>query len=503
MMLLADLAITEPHPIRQPNGELRVSVDVVHRESGRVVASDTLNLRSQLSRQRLAQQIAALVDDADAIRIDRQLVALIPQAEAAAVAPTRDTGPQLYRSIEPADHPVDGAALLADLQQYLTSYIILPEQAPITAAAWVMAAWCTDQWDRFPHLAICSPTKRCGKTRLLDALQMICPRAVGAASISPAALFRFVDQCRPTLLLDEAEWVSGRSDRAEAIRGLLNAGIERGSLAIRCDGESSEPTAFHVYSPKVLACIGDLNEVLRDRCLVIEMERKRPGESVRPWRKRHVEQESLPLARRLARWSADRQEELAHLYDRLDPFGLESDRAAEMYLPLQTVVSLADPRAVADLERAARCLTPSDSDADSPGVRLLAAVRDIFLGGGATFIPTTRLLAELYTREDEPWRTWSKGKEMTSHALSRLFRPFGVSSDVGADKNTRGYFRHSLLPIWERYLGGGETPADQSAASAPSAPSRENKGLFSLDSSAGGASGASGALIDTNGDTPF
>src|SRR5438132_862410 len=55
-------------------------------------------------------------------------------------------------------------------EKYLTDYMVLPERSAAVIAAWVGAAWLQDQWDKFPHLAVTSPEKRCGKTTLLDLL---------------------------------------------------------------------------------------------------------------------------------------------------------------------------------------------------------------------------------------------------------------------------------------------------------------------------------------------
>src|SRR5262249_14445075 len=58
--------------------------------------------------------------------------------------------------------------LLASVADYIGTYIVLPRRSRYVVAAWVMAAHLTELWDRFPHLAITSPEKRCGKTRLLQ-----------------------------------------------------------------------------------------------------------------------------------------------------------------------------------------------------------------------------------------------------------------------------------------------------------------------------------------------
>ena len=69
-----------------------------------------------------------------------------------------------------------------------------------------------------PYLAITSPEKGSGKTRLLEVLHGVVREPLITASISPAALARTVDESHPTLLLDELDALL-RGDKGEAKPG--------------------------------------------------------------------------------------------------------------------------------------------------------------------------------------------------------------------------------------------------------------------------------------------
>jgi hypothetical protein len=60
-------------------------------------------------------------------------------------------------------------------------------------AAWAASAHLADVWDRFPHLAITSQEKRCGKTRLLQLLELVTPNPFNTSNISPAAVYRLIE----------------------------------------------------------------------------------------------------------------------------------------------------------------------------------------------------------------------------------------------------------------------------------------------------------------------
>src|SRR5262249_29931856 len=62
------------------------------------------------------------------------------------------------------------------------------------AAAAVLQSWLVNSFTISPRLAITSPTKGCGKTTLLRLLARVVRRGKRAGSISPAALFRVVEQ---------------------------------------------------------------------------------------------------------------------------------------------------------------------------------------------------------------------------------------------------------------------------------------------------------------------
>jgi hypothetical protein len=95
--------------------------------------------------------------------------------------------------------------------------------------------------------------------------------------MSVASIFRLVQNGRVTLLLDESEKLSNQ-DRAQEFRSLLLSGYKRGALVYRVEKDAKErnvPTAFEVYSPKCLANIGGLENILEDRCRVVVLQRSR------------------------------------------------------------------------------------------------------------------------------------------------------------------------------------------------------------------------------------
>ena len=116
-------------------------------------------------------------------------------------------------------------------------------------------------------------------------------------------MFRKIAAERPTLLLDEVDALFGaRAESTEPIRAILNAGNRPGVAVSRMVGEgaSMQPADFEVYCPKVLAGIVTPRwpDTVLDRSIVIQLQRKKPGESVERFRYRKLRAETEPLRAR-------------------------------------------------------------------------------------------------------------------------------------------------------------------------------------------------------------
>ncbi len=343
--------------------------------------------------------------------------------------------------------------VLEETEAFLQTYMVLTNSATLVVALWVICAWIFQTFDRFPHLAITSPEKRCGKTRFLTLLSYICRDAMNSANVSPAILYRLITQRRPTLLLDEAQSLKRRgSESSEVIRELLNAGIDKHSVVYRMGGKGyKEVEELNLFSPKVIALIGDLDDVLSDRCLPIRLERKKSTETVEKARSRLVRPVGKHLAETIEQWCEENGDKVSEIYDEIEPFNIENDRLAELLEPLQSVLSVADGSRLGELQEYAETLGQC-VEKQSPKIQLLAACRNIFRERRAKHIDTEDLLSELVKRPEDPWATWSGGEPMTARALAHLLQSFNIKPEKNRQQKARGYFRIRFTDAWARYL---------------------------------------------------
>jgi hypothetical protein len=98
----------------------------------------------------------------------------------------------------------------------------MEEGLPLVLALWTIATHAFECFDAFPYLAITSPTKRCGKTRLAEIVELFSINGLRTVGATPAALFRTIQMNASeggivTLIIDEAEVLGSKSERSEQL----------------------------------------------------------------------------------------------------------------------------------------------------------------------------------------------------------------------------------------------------------------------------------------------
>ena len=240
------------------------------------------------------------------------------------LAPLRAVPPPVTADV---DH------LLAAVTALIRRFVVLPSDASYLALSlFVLHTWAFEAAYATPYLVIESPEKQSGKTRLLEVLDLVCRDPRKVASITAAALFQTVAKGHPTLLIDEADAIfGGNGERNEELRGVLNAGNVPGSPVIR-GGQNGEPVSYDVFCPKVIAGIatGRLPDTVRDRSIVIPIDRKLKTEQVERLRHRLLRDELALLHAQLRGWS-DAHLDVLGRYNLPSPLEQISDRLEEAW----------------------------------------------------------------------------------------------------------------------------------------------------------------------------
>jgi hypothetical protein len=140
---------------------------------------------------------------------------IIPKLDATVISALR-----LPTMVEPCP-PV--RELFLQLIQQIETYVPVSKEHNFLTAAFTLSSWFADRQSIVPYLSVGGPPDS-GQANLLRLLHCLCRRALHAADVTPASLYRLSAQVRPTWLIEEADFSNRRLQR------LLRGGNHRRSV---------------------------------------------------------------------------------------------------------------------------------------------------------------------------------------------------------------------------------------------------------------------------------
>jgi putative DNA primase/helicase len=314
-------------------------------------------------------------------------------------------------------------------------------------ALWVCFSWCIDSANTAPILAISSPEKRCGKTTVLSLLNLVVKRPLSTSNITPAALFRAIEEYKPTLLIDEADTFIKQSDD---LRGILNSGHTRSTaFVLRTIGDEHLPKAFNTWGAKAIALIGKLPDTLHDRSIVIPLKRKLTHEKTE--RLYRTDYNFDLIKSKLARFADDYAEDVKEVIPK--SLNHVSDRAADNWEVLLAIASLAGEQWEDRTTKAIMALSDKSGEPKTYGVTLLADIKEIFESKNVDKIFSGDLITELCNDKEKPWSTFRHGNPIDQRVLANLLKEFAIDSKnirVGSQVH-KGYDLEQFSDSFSRY----------------------------------------------------
>jgi hypothetical protein len=438
---------------------------------------------------------------------------------ALATSELRKPPPEPAAPTEPVDTFEDvpaepGWQVLDAVAEFFDRFIVWQSEAERDAVVlWTAHTHFIDVLDITPRLALLSPLKQCGKSRVFELVKRLGRRARHQVSMTASFMFRLIEGETPTLLIDEVDTVFGsknKDEAAESLRGLIDGGFERGNTVGRMVGEGAgmQPKEFPTFCPVALAGIGDcIPDTIIDRSIVVRMRRRAPGETVEPFRQRRVSGQAGKLHRRLGAWAKKIGSTVEDVImgDPDLPAGIE-DRAADAWEPIIAIATAAGGEWPTRATEACEALTlRRRSGGLAVGVQLLTDIHGIIEDRDAIF--TATLLEKLNELDESPWGAWGKQeKGLQSRNLADLLRPFDIESQnvrIG-ELQRKGYKAEHFADAFSRYLPSTDTPPlgrtvppSQSHTRPENTPS--DQGKHARD---GGTANPEGGEWDGNGDRP-
>ena len=259
-------------------------------------------------------------------------------------------------------------------------------------------------------------------------------------------------------MLDEADAIFGKAlkgdEKAEHLRGILNAGFGRDRPYKRWDVASRKVEDCPTFAMAVVAGIGSMPDTIEDRAVILTLRRKAAPRRSAKYRTRRDEPIVKAVGERLAAWIKPHADKLGDAEPEMPP-GL-NDRAEDVWEALMAIADLAGGPWPERGRRAAQVLSAAAEDAADagPALRLLADMRIVF--GEDDKLSTETIIRRLCSIEEAPWATFHDRKEphVSPRDLAEMLRPYKIKPKVVriGESTPRGYERDDFRDAWQRYV---------------------------------------------------
>lgn len=351
--------------------------------------------------------------------------------------------------------------LLRDLATFIRRFVVMTDDQLLVVALWVIHTHCISHVVQTPYLSISSPDSECGKSRLMEVLEVLVRKAWMVIRPSDAVAYRYIDAATPTLLLDEFDTIfNSQNERFhEGLRAIIDAGHRRGARVPRAADFGQSVEHFSPFCAKALAGIGNLPETIARRSIYVRLARKKSSEHVERFIRRDVDLPATELRQRLTTWAANNGTRLADARPAM-PEQL-SDRMQE---GCEFLVAIADALAAGEQARAALVELLTGERLDNQETIRTRLLRDLKLiwdareakrGKTLRGLSTQDLIKGLVGIEESPWRDYYGRGSIEPHDIASLLRHYGIGPKniKFTDGSVRkGYRRDDLYAAWDRYL---------------------------------------------------
>ena len=431
-----------------------------------VTMEDIIHRAALLTDVEYAQDRAWVADAADmrVTDVDKFVAERRPKTEDVVARRIAATIP----NVEPWPEPIDGAHLLDEVAATLRRFVIFDRVNDADViAVWSLGTHCFDIFNIFPRLGITSPESECGKSTVLELLDLLVARPILSSSVTPAVVFRIIERERPTLLVDELDTFA---ERYPELDGVFNSGHKAGASVLRVEKIDDQllPCRFATFAPLAYGRIGPPKGTLANRSLKIHLMRKDRSEktdSLRVHERHEQAQLFTRLRRQLARWALDNRE---RVQEQRPDTGELSNRERDNWLPLFEITAVASGGWLDKMHAAAgNAPRPSPFD-DSDAVRLLRDIRNIFHTRRVKQLTSERLIADLLLQRESGWEHYRHERDpLDQRGLGKLLGTFAIHSknlrssqgELGEKRpqvQSRGYRFEQFTRMFAKFLGGEE-----------------------------------------------
>lgn len=316
----------------------------------RHIAIMTVTLRERTNANQIANRPYLVTSHREIRRIeDAQIISIGDQEIALRVLPE---GSEMLMRWRYSDiqrflqgEKVDPAAVFQHVHNTFTRYIDFRSRVESSVLAlWAIGTYFYTMFPAYPYLALNGP-KNSGKSTVLRILQPMAFNMISTSDPTGPSMFRMIHYTSCTVGIDEAErYHNPRDPGMQQIRQLLNSGYKSGMPAIRLVGEDMKPQAFDVYSPKIMAAIMGMEDILASRCIAIPMRRTDKKMPLIP-----TEFDGASLRHELYTLALSFHQDVYHNYFERPEIHKLTNRSGELWQPLVALAAFFEEAGVSGL----------------------------------------------------------------------------------------------------------------------------------------------------------
>lgn len=328
--------------------------------------------------------------------------------------------PSSIKEFKGCTNSIDPKELFNHKVSVYNAYVDYPrEEISKFKALWTMGTFLFPIFKSYPYVYL-GGVKQTGKTKALNVSALLSFNPIMSASVSSSALFRLIQEARCCLFIDETEKLNN-PERAMDFRALLLQGYKKGGVVQRVEKNSKDNFVvknFEVYSPKMLANIGGLEDVMDDRCIKITMLRtinkdignREIDESNPEWQE---------LRDKNCVFAMENWYEIKEIYDNLPNETELSNRNWELWHPILAIASFIDKKLYDEMRHFAVELSEQKKveNATETAEYVLMQLLVKLAEGKTSFYPVKELRTLMIGEfGDEPWLN----EKWLGRALGRL-----------------------------------------------------------------------------------
>lgn len=260
-----------------------------------------------------------------------------------------------FKNNEIPEDDLDPGKLVGEIEAYLKKFYYTNDPNIYKVLAlYIYSTYYYELFAQIPYLYL-TGSKGSGKSILDECIKLLSFNAKMALDITEAALFRTLSVEGGVLILDEQENLNAKNSRTtdNSMAAILKGGYARSGFVYRVNTEKGTTERFSVYGPKVISNIQGMDDVIEDRCIIIQTYALKLTKDTKMEDPKHYTEERLDeirdLTSRCAISALLNFKALSDIYNG-SLFETGNARLSQILTPIQSVAKLADSKETREVQ---------------------------------------------------------------------------------------------------------------------------------------------------------